>query len=223
MKTGKSIVWGVFLIIIGVILGAHELGFLNFNIFFDGWWTLFIIIPSFIGLFTDDNKVASFTFLIIGALLLLACQEIIDFDLIAKLIVPIIIVMIGISLLFKNTFNKEISEKIENVSTKAKGEYNAIFSGQDIKLDKEEFEGTKLNALFGGIKLDLRNAIIKNDVVITSSAIFGGIDIYVPNNVKVEIKSNSIFGGIDDKSKTEKEDIKIYIDATCIFGGIEIK
>ena len=142
---------------------------------------------------------------------------------IAKLIVPIIIVMIGISLLFKNSCNKEISKKIENVTSEAKGEYSAIFSGQDIKLDKEEFNGTKLNAIFGGINLDLREAKIKNDVVITACAIFGGIDIYVPDNVKVEVKSNSIFGGIDDKSKTKKEDIKIYIDATCIFGGIEIK
>ena len=202
MKTGKSIIWGLALIIIGVILGLNALDVIDFNIFFNGWWTLFIIVPSFIGLFTDDNKTGSIIFLIIGVLLLLGCQDIIEFKLLAKLIVPIIIVLVGLSLILNNALNKNINESIENINSKSKSkeEYNAVFSGQKLKLT-EKFDGTTLNAIFGGIELDLKNSIIKEDVVIKTNAIFGGVDIILPDNVKVKIKSNSVFGGVDNKKK----------------------
>ena len=38
----------------GVIFGLNALEITDINIFFDGWWTLFIIVPCFIGLFKDD-------------------------------------------------------------------------------------------------------------------------------------------------------------------------
>ena len=225
MKTGKNIIWGVILVILGVLLFLNAFDLFTFDIFFDGWWTLFIIIPSFIDLFTDDSKAGSVIFLAIGILLLLACQDIIDFTLVAKLIFPIIVVVIGLSLLFRNMFNKGINKSIEEINkeSQSKEEYSAIFSGQDIRLDKDEFKGTTVNAIFGGVKLDLRDAVIKKDVVITGKAIFGGIDIYVPNDVKVQVKSNSVFGGVDNKVKNSEKGVTIFIDATCVFGGIDIK
>lgn len=225
----SSIIWGIVLIVIGVILGLNSLGICDVNIFFNGWWTLFIIVPSFIGLFTDDNKSGSIITLIIGVLLLLACQDIIGFDLLIKLIPPLVIVLIGMSLVFSNLFNKKINERIKTINgkTDSKKDYCATFSGQNIKFDNEEFTGTTINAIFGGVKLDLRDAIIKEDAVINASAIFGGIDIFVPDDVSVKIKSNSIFGGVDNKKKTKidkkNKNNTVYIDATCLFGGVEIK
>ena len=55
---------------------------------------------------------------------------------------------------------------------------------------------------------------------------FGGIDIYVPENLKVKIKSTSIFGGVDDKKVKEVNDEKahtLYINATCVIGGVDVK
>ena len=50
MKNLESIVIGLILIAIGVIIGLNTLNITDINIFFDGWWTLFIIIPSIISL-----------------------------------------------------------------------------------------------------------------------------------------------------------------------------
>ena len=225
MKTVKSIMWGLVLIAVGVLMGLKAFDLIDFNIFFRGWWTFFIIVPCFIGLITDDDKIGSIIGLIVGVLLLLGARDILDYEVIGKLIVPIILVCIGLSLLFKNAFNAKINKAIKNINStsKVKGEYNVIFSGQDVKVDNEEFNGTTINAIFGGIKLDLRNAIIKEDIVITGKAIFGGIDIYVPENVKVQVKSNSVFGGVDNKHNVENSEVTVYIDATCVFGGIDIK
>ncbi|MBR1795909.1 hypothetical protein IJ765_01435 [Candidatus Saccharibacteria bacterium] len=230
MKNAKSIIWGIALIALGVILGGNALGLFSIDIFFDGWWTLFIIVPCFINLFTEGKQEWSGNIIgiIIGVCLLLACQNLLDFDMVWKLIVPIIIIGIGVSLLFKNVIKKEVSEKIKelNKELEKEGETAAVFSGQKIKIDKE-FNGKSLNAIFGGIELNLMEAKIKKDVVIDACAVFGGIDILLPDDVNVEIKSTSIFGGVSDKRKikTEKKDGKptIYIDANCAFGGVSVK
>ena len=227
MKITRNIILGVFLIILGVILGGNALGLFDINVFFKGWWTLFIIIPCLIGLFNDNDKKGNLIGLIIGVLLLLACRKVIDFDIIWKLLLPIIIIIIGLSLVFKNAFSTEVNQKINKLNKKIndKDGYCATFSGQEIKLDKETFNGTNINAIFGGITLDLRDAVIKNDVVINTSSIFGGIDLIVPDDVKIKIRSNSIFGGVSNKKKNSSVESGkvIYVNATCIFGGVEIK
>ena len=227
MKRISDIMWGLILIIIGIILGGNALDIFNINLFFDGWWTLFIIVPTFIGLVTEKDKTGNIIGLIIGLFLLLACRGLFDFKLIWKLIFPLIFVIIGLSLIFKNNINKEVSEKIKklNENLSSNDGYTATFSGQNLNFDGEEFKGSNLNAIFGGIKLDLRKAIINEDIVINASSIFGGIDIYIPDNCKVKIKSNSIFGGVSNNKKCNVDDnsYTIYINASCMFGGVEIK
>ena len=223
----KNILWGIVLVIIGVIVGLNALNITNINIFFNGWWTLFIIIPSLIGLLKEKDKTGNIIGLIIGVVLLLGVQNIIDLDLIWKLILPVIIIIVGLSLIFGNNLNKKINNEIKKINNK-KGkneEYCSTFSEQKIDFDDEEFKGVSLTAVFGGITLDLRKAKINEDVVINTTSVFGGIDIYVPDNIKIKVKSTSIFGGVDNKkikNDNEKEHI-IYINASCIFGGVDIK
>ncbi len=225
MKNYKGIVWGTVLILVGLVLGLNEFGVTNINIFFKGWWTLFIIIPSFINLFVDKDKIGSLIGLLIGVILLLSIRNIIDLNIIWKLIIPTILVCIGLSIISKNIFAKEVSKRIKELNNiNYKSNYCSTFSSQNINID-EEFEGTNLDAIFGGIEIDLRNSNIKKDVVINATAIFGGIDIFVPDDVKIKIKSTSIFGGVSDKKKNKTSDKSntIYVNAICLFGGVDIK
>ena len=227
MKKFRNILWGLTLILIGLIFGGNALGITDIDIFFDGWWTLFIIIPCFAGLFNEKEKTGNIIGLFIGISLLLSCQNIIEFDLIAKLWFPTILVCIGASIIFKDTIGGKVNEEIKKLNEKRanQNEYCATFSGQDLKYDQEKFTGADLTAVFGGIECDLRKAIIEADVVINTSSIFGGIDIFVPENVKVKVKSSSIFGGVSNKKK-HAENIEVhtvYINATCLFGGVDIK
>ena len=221
----SNLLWGLFFVILGVILGLNALDITNINIFFDGWWTLFIIIPCFIDLFKDEDKTGNTIGLVIGILLLLASNNLIDFDLIFKLMVPFILVMIGLSFIFKDTIKTKVKKEIKKIGKKNDKEYCATFGGINVNLKEEEFDGCNLTAVFGGVKCDLKDAIIKEDVVINVSAIFGGVTIYVPDNADVKINSTPIFGGVTDERKTKVKDNKvtIYINATCMFGGCEIK
>ena len=227
MKKFGNVLWGLVLIVVGGIFGLNALGITDINIFFDGWWTLFIIIPCFIGLLTDNEKIGSIIGLIIGIALLLACQDYINFELVWKLALPAILVIIGVSLIFKDTINSKVNSEIKRINkeSKDKGEYTATFSAQDVRFNNEEFSGAELTAVFGGVKCDLRGAIINKDVVINAEAVFGGVEIFVPNDVKIKVKSTPVFGGVSNKAiQSTNDDSKIiYVNATSVFGGVEIK
>ena len=224
MKRINSIVWGLALLAVSAVLILNAFEITSIEIFFDGWWTLFIIVPSLVGLFNGHDKTANIIGLLIGTFLLLACQNIIDFDIMWKLIAPVIIAVIGIKMIFggigiNRGFIKSIEAKGDDIKTAS-----AVFTGQDIVVDNETFRGTELTAVFGGIKCDLRNAIFEGDTVINACCIFGGADILLPDNVNIKVNSNSFFGGIDNKKHQNSNDNQytVYLNGTCIFGGVEV-
>ena len=71
MKKIGNILWGIVFIALGIIIALNTLGVAKINVFFDGWWTLFIIIPCFIGLFKEREKTGNIIGLLIGIVLLL--------------------------------------------------------------------------------------------------------------------------------------------------------
>lgn len=225
MYKTSNLLWGIVLIIIGTIFGLNALDITDINIFFDGWWTLFIIVPNFIDLFKDKNKTGNIIGLLIGVFLLLGCNNIIDFNLIWKLMIPIALIIIGLSFIFKDTINGKIKKEMKKLNKNTDKEYYATFAGQDLDFSNEEFNGCNLNAIFGGVKCNLQETTIKKDAIINASAIFGGITILVPSDVNVKIVSTPIFGGVSDerKNKTKDSKVTLYINATCMFGGVEIK
>ena len=210
---------------VGVIYGLNSLNIVDINLFFPGCWTLFIIVPCVIGLVTDGDKTGSIIGVIIGVLLFLGANDIIDYDLIWKLIFPLIIIVVGLSLIFKDRFNSKITKRIEDIADNKNNGVTAVFSGEDVSFNNRVFTGINLTSIFGGIKCDLRGAKIKKDVVINAYSFFGGTDILVDDNVKIAVSSTSIFGGVDNKKKNNDStsDITIYVNAICIFGGIDIK
>lgn len=216
MNNLRNILWGVVFTTLGVIIGLNTLNITNINLLFDGWWTLFIIVPCFIGLFKKEDKTSNIIGLIIGIVLLLGCQKIIDFDKIWGLILPIFLIVVGLSFIFRGNFT------LKNKTEKTQEKIDAIFSSQNIKLD--DIKELNMRAIFGGIKLDLTNVKITDDVVINTSCIFGGIDILARDDINIKIKSSNIFGGIsNNKKEVNNSKYTIYINSTCIFGGLNIK
>ncbi len=228
MKQIKSTVWGIAIIALGVIFGGNALGLFNINVFFDGWWTLFIIIPSLVALFTDKDKLMNLIFLLAGIIFLLAAQNIFSYEVASKIVLALALIGVGVSIIVRGFFrgknNKEVEQKVHDAKEERKTDVQtAIFSGNDRVYKNETFSGANLTAVFGGIDLDLRNAKFTKDTTIKAFCLFGGIDIKVPENVQVKIKSGFIFGGASDERKGEATGkYTLYIDATGGFGGLEV-
>ena len=205
MKKFQNSIIGILLIIVGTILGLNAFHITHINLFFEGWWTLFIIIPSLCGIFTERDKTASLIGLFIGVYLLLSCQGIISFHFLWKLFLPLVLIILGIQILFKNSFSKNNSSK-----------YN---------FDYQTYAGGNYDVSFGGMTLDLRKANFESETMINVSVLFAGVDLYLPEDVNLQIESSSFFGGVDRHQRTNKEsNTKIVIlKAHCVFGGINIR
>lgn len=205
MKKIENTVIGFILIIIGVIIGLNAFHITNIDLFFDGWWTLFIIVPCFFGLFKDQDKTGNIIGLIVGIYLLLYCQGLINFQFAWKLVVPVIFVLIGLKMIFKDTFNK-------------KKPHQNIY-------DNQLYTGGNYDVTFNGLILDLSKAYLNEETNITISTLFGGVDLYLPDDVNIQIQSSNFLGSVDlHKRENKIENTKvIYLNARCIFGGINIK
>lgn len=215
MEKLNKIFLGLILIVVGLVFLGNNLNWWQVDIFFKGWWSLFIIVPSVYGLFKRGTFTGSLISLTVGTLLLLASQDVITWSMIWKIIVPVIIIILGLRLIFLPKREKTIDKK----NSKS---YVAVFSGIDEKIMKLESDFIA-TTVFGGIELDLRKAKIDKDIVIECVSVFGGIDLRLPEGVNLKINGLPIFGGVDNKYD-ENQDAKVTINLnyTCIFGGIDI-
>ena len=219
----SNIVWGLIFIIFGLGIAGDVMDIWEFNPFFDGWWTLFIIIPCLVSIIQKGADIGSIIGLIIGVLLLASHYIELSFS-IWKLTIPIILILVGLRIIFQGIFQPFRINRNNHTSTGNQNEYVAIFSENRVNFT-DQFTGTNLNAIFGRLVLDLREAIITGDVEIFATAMFGGIDIYIPSNVGIKINNVPIFGGVSNKTnhKTVPGEPVIYLNSTCVFGGIDIK
>jgi hypothetical protein len=109
-------------------------------------------------------------------------------------------------------------------------EESAIFGGIEKRLNSREFRGGRLQAIFGGIELDLRDAdMLGNEAVIHANAIFGGIEMRVPETWYVATRGQGVFGGFSDSTRfsppadPEKPKKTLIVLGTSLFGGVEIR
>jgi hypothetical protein len=85
---------------------------------------------------------------------------------------------------------------------------------------------TKALALFGGIDLDLHDAIFEAPVVeISGFWCFGGLDIKVPEGIEVRDHTSGIFGGTDVSNIGDPAPgaPTLVIKGVSLFGGVSVR
>lgn len=205
----KNYILGIIIILVGIIFLGNNLSLWDIDIFFKGWWTLFIIIPSIKGLI-EKEFLGSILGLSIGILLLLSCQGLIPWPMIGKIFVPIIIILLGLSFIINP------KKKVENSD---KDTYYSVFSNTTERIEKLEKNITCISG-FGSINLDLSTAKIKDNVKIECVSIFGDVNLHIPKNISVKSIGVPIFGGFESKNISNKCDKNINIEYVSIFGRV---
>lgn len=223
-----SILLGLIFVLVGIGFLGNIFAWWSFDLFFDGWWTLFIIIPCLAALISQGPNFGNLFGLIVGCLLLLSRQGLFDMHFVSRLIVPALFILIGCAILFRGRRNAAAQSAAAQLRAEHSGrlpEYCAVFSGQTIRPVGERFDGCEGTAVFGGLDLHLENAIIDHDIAMNLTAVFGGIDIFLPASVKVVYSSVPIFGGVSNRRPPAVDEgaPTVYINAVAVFGGVDIK
>ena len=233
-KDYSALIWGLLFVAVGIIFGGNALDIWDIDIFFPGWWTLFLIIPGLISMVRYGFNWGSGILVTIGLVLLFDALDIIDDGVIWKLIFPLVLVAVGISIIasFFRTGTKKGIESDEYSKSKSYKydstqypRYTAILGGGDYKNNTEDLKGVVAEAILGGLSIDLREAKITEDIVLELTAVLGGIDIFIPDNVRVEIISGvPVLGGFEHKiNRNAISGPKVRIKYTAVLGGIEVK
>lgn len=101
-----------------------------------------------------------------------------------------------------------------------------VFGGAERKGKWRIRSHTQAYALFGGVDLDLREAVFESQVVEISGVwCFGGLDIKVPAGVEVRDQTSGIFGGTDirDLGEPQPGAPVIVLKGVSLFGGVSVK
>ena len=222
-----NVLWGLAFIIVGAGFAGNVLFGWEFSIFFPGWWTLLIIIPCVISIIQNGFGWFNTLGAVFGVLLLLSrlLPDIFGRIPLGALIFPAILVFVGLNILFGHRMGRRQFVKMERETEGGLPNYTAVFGARNVFCAHEPFVGASLCAVFGGVDLNLRDAIIDQDVMIQADAIFGGIDIFLPPNVNVKVNCTPLFGGVSNKTiPNAGADVPtVYITGNCMFGGIDLK
>ena len=226
MRKVRLTLWAIVFLALSVILGAKALNLTPFPLLFDGWWTLFIIVPCFIDLFKPGRKAFNIVGIVVGVVVLLCCQDVLTYKMVFNLIPSVLFFIIGVSIIVRDVIGTKTDLIIRNLNKeKPFSKYDATFSSQAVDFDGLEFKGVSLSATFGDIKCNLKNAFINGDTIVNARATFGGTTIIVPDGVNVKVKSSSIFGSTINKRNAK--DITgaptIYVKSNCIFGTVTVQ
>lgn len=111
-KRVASIIWGVCLICFGIWIAGSVLGIWEFTIFFNGWWTLFVIIPCIAKILSGERKKGAWIGLTIGVLLFMASQRWISYVDFWRVFLPSLFIFIGLDI---SLGHSEFSKKYHNI------------------------------------------------------------------------------------------------------------
>jgi predicted membrane protein len=224
----SGVVGALILIGIGVLLLLHQNGILHFS---DIWrlWPLFLVAGGVVRL----TQLGSSSRFMGGLMIVLGCiLEASEFHLIPYRIRdlwPLGIIALGLLLLFQslNPPEEEREGRWKLRFPMPLADNLSIFGGGERHINSPDFTRADVLAIFGGYKLDLRKATIKGaSAVIDATALFGGIEIIVPEAWNVVVRGVGIFGGYGDEShlpNPSEQAPELIVQGLAIFGGVAIK
>jgi hypothetical protein len=102
----------------------------------------------------------------------------------------------------------------------------AVFGGSVRKGRWRVGPHLKAVAVFGGVELDLTDAVFESpEVLIDVTAVFGGVTVKVPENVSLHGSGVGIFGGFDVREQTADDPYApvVRVRGAAVFGGCEAR
>jgi len=103
----------------------------------------------------------------------------------------------------------------------------AVFGGVTRKGQWVVPSDYNVTAVFGGVELDLRDARLEShEISIEIKAVFGGVDVVLPDDVTAVVDGTGIFGGFADEASGRHAPPGapvVRIGGKAVFGGVNVK
>lgn len=110
-RNSAGIITGAVLLLLGLFIVLKAVGLIEFSLFFDGWWTVFIIVPCLVGIINSRGARTPFVIgLGVGVLLLCCSQGWIRWGMFAPTLLAVVLVVIGLRLIIGEPFARKMDQ-----------------------------------------------------------------------------------------------------------------
>jgi predicted membrane protein len=138
-----------------------------------------------------------------------------------SLVWPIAVVVIGLHLIWASLARRRAA-----ASDVSQLDECVVFGGREARYSATDFRGGRATAIFGGCDIDLSRAdLAGGEAVLDARALFGGVEIRVPEGWQIVLRGVPILGAFEDKTRPSAEpaDKRLIINGYALFGAVEIK
>jgi predicted membrane protein len=219
---------GLWIIAIGAIFLAGNLGWIDSRHVFHHFWPLFFVFVG-TGMLVQPNNRRGHTwgwvFVTVGIWMFADKVGWIDISL-WQLLFPLALLSLGGMLVWRALRGPRTESTIVNDEHSEFVRSFAVMSGTELRPVSRPFRGADISAVMAGIKLDLTDARMEGDTAtIEVFAFWGGIEIHVPADWTVTSKVATVMGGFIDKRRpTSTIATKtLVITGLVVMSGIEVK
>ena len=227
---GSGVIAGAVIVVAGLVLLLDNMGLIANDLW--RYWPV-ILIAVGVGRILECRRPAALVWggllCVVGALFLLDNLRIISFSF--NMIWPLAIIGFGISMLMRSADRARMAGDSAGPGFASDPTLSlwAIFGGGRRRVTSESFQGGEVFAIFGGFHIDLRGAQIPSGrAVVEINAIFGGVELTVPENWRVAVRGTGIFGAFEDKTIPPRPDVgvtppELIVTGSAIFGGATVR
>ena len=223
IRVTAQLVVGLLIIAVGVLLTLDNLNLVDAARYLRYWPAAFIAI----GLAklwqsrSGSNTFGAFVFILVGTWLLLERSAVVQVSFWDMW--PTLLVFFGLFLVFQGLSGPR---RRASADSNALVSAVAVLGGVARGNNSSAFRGGELTAVMGGCELDLRHAAIDGEAVIDVFALWGGIEIRVPEDWTVVSRITPILGGVEDKTRPPQAAASrhcLVLRGFVVMAGVEIK
>ena len=101
----------------------------------------------------------------------------------------------------------------------------AVFSGARRSGPWRPGDPSRAVAVFGGCQLDLTGIDLEPETHLVAVAVFGGVEVLVPEGVAVDLGGFAVLGGREDRTSSHQEPGApvVRIDCRAFMGGVTVR
>jgi predicted membrane protein len=213
---------GLIIIAIGVLFTLDNLRVIDARPYLR-YWPAALILIGILKIWQARGGGGAFgglLFVVAGAWLLLETFRVVAVNLFE--LWPLLLVLFGASLVWRGLRRGRDGAGADGHSTISA---LAVLGGVHRGNNSRAFRGGDLTAIMGGCEIDLRQAAIDGEAEIEVFAMWGGIEIKVPEDWTVASRVVPILGGFEDKTRPQRGAAthRLLVRGVAIMGGIEVK
>ncbi len=226
----SGLIPGIILIIVGTIFLLDHMGVIRGE---ELWrfWPLAIVGVGLLKIFNHGERAVGVGFILVGVLVQFYKLKIVSLS--WDTIWPFILIVVGITMILSRFELPKIPGMQGSLVSDGRDSLNehALFGGVERRVSVNNFRGGMITAVFGGVEVDFRGADIEGEeAVVLVEAIFGGIEITVPDRWNITFQGQSIFAGFTDETRQQMPDPAgaavrktLILRGRAVFGGITVK